>query len=43
MTIQIDEKVLLVSVNQLYRDGMNALETYEVSRGVWILYSNRKL
>lgn len=39
---QIDDAVLLIRINQLYRYGMSAQELYEATRGVWIIGKRRE-
>ncbi len=33
--IEIDEKAILIRINQLYSDSMSDLALYEATRGVW--------
>lgn len=33
--VQIEHKVILIRINQLYRYGMTALVLYEATRGIW--------
>lgn len=33
--IKIDEKVILVRINKMFREGMSDEELYESTRGVW--------
>ncbi|OQA44659.1 MAG: hypothetical protein BWY52_01557 [Chloroflexi bacterium ADurb.Bin325] len=40
-SVTISEPVLLITVNRLYRDGMNAQELYEITRGDWVIGSRR--
>lgn len=40
--VQIDDPVLLIRINQLYRYGMSALELYEATRGIWLLGERRE-
>jgi len=37
----IPDPVVLIRINELYRNGMSAQELYEVTRGVWILGLDR--
>lgn len=39
---QIDDAVLLIRINQLYRYGMTPQELYEATRGVWKLSKRRE-
>ena len=41
VTADISEPVVLIRINELYRNGMSARELYEVTRGVWILGLDR--
>ena len=36
---QIAHPVMLITINQLYHNGMTALELYEATRGVWANHS----
>ncbi|MBF8274892.1 MAG: hypothetical protein HW380_3997 [Magnetococcales bacterium] len=38
---EIDDPVLLIRINKLYRHGMSARELYEATRGVWKLNKKR--
>lgn len=38
----IDDPVLLIRINKLYRHGMSEMELYEATRGVWVLGERRK-
>lgn len=38
----IDEPVILITINKLYRKGMRADELYEVTRGNWVLGKRRE-
>lgn len=38
---EIDDPVLLIRINQMYRHHMSAVELYEVTRGVWKLGPRR--
>lgn len=40
--VQIDDPVLLIRINQLYRYGLTDQELYEVTRGVWVLSKRRE-
>lgn len=40
--VDIDDKVLLIRINKLYRHGMPATELYEATRGVWKLGERRE-
>lgn len=40
--VDIEDPVLLIRINNLYRHGMSDLELYEATRGVWILGPNRE-
>lgn len=40
--VDIDDPVLLIRINKLYRHGMSPTELYEVTRGVWKLGERRK-
>jgi uncharacterized protein len=33
--VKIDHRVILITINRLYRSGMNPLELYEATRGIW--------
>lgn len=39
---QIDDAVLLIRINQLYRYGITAQELYEATRGVWVIGRRRE-
>lgn len=39
---QIDDAVLLIRINQLYRYGITAQELYEATRGVWVIGERRE-
>ena len=39
--VNITDPVILIRVNQLYRHGMPAAELYDITRGVWVLSSER--
>lgn len=39
--VKIEEPSIIIRVNQLYRDGMNWEELYDITRGIWPL-SNRR-
>ena len=39
---QVDDAVLLIRSNQLYRYGITAQELYEATRGVWIIGKRRE-
>jgi hypothetical protein len=39
--VKIHHPVLLIRINQLYRDNMNSIELYESTRGVWKLGERR--
>ena len=39
---QLDDPVLLIRINQLYRYGLTAQELYEATRGVWRLGGRRE-
>ena len=38
----IDDPVLLIRINKLYRYGMSPLELYEATRGVWCVGTRRE-
>ncbi len=40
--VQIDEPVMLIRVNQLYRYGISDEELYEITRGVWRIGARRE-
>jgi len=40
--VDIDDPVLLIRINKLYRHGMSATELYEATRGVWKLGERRE-
>jgi len=37
----VDDPVLLIRINRLYRHGMSELELYEATRGVWVIGKRR--
>ena len=37
----ITDKIIMVNVNQTYKDGMSEEETYEMVRGIWVVYIER--
>lgn len=39
--VEITEPVILITVNRLFRRGMNAEELYEITRGKWVIGKNR--
>jgi hypothetical protein len=41
-TVSINDPVILIRINKLYRHGMSALELYEATRGVWKLGKRRR-
>lgn len=40
--VKIDEKVILIRINQLFKENMSDLEIYEATRGVWRIGDRRK-
>ena len=40
--VTVRERALLITINQLYRSGMTALELYEATRGIWVLGPRRE-
>jgi uncharacterized protein len=38
----INEPVILLRVNQLYRPGMAGIDLYDVTRGVWVASAERR-
>lgn len=41
LSVEIREPVLLIRVNQKYREGMSSDALYEVTRGVWVIGERR--
>lgn len=39
--VEISEPAILITVNQLYREGMSAEELYEITRGNWVVNPQR--
>ena len=40
-TANVDESVILITVNQFYRRGMNSTMLYEITRGKWVIGTRR--
>jgi len=40
--VEIKEPSILITVNRLYRPGMNSDEVYEITRGNWVIGANRE-
>lgn len=38
---QIDEAIIAININQTYREGINASELYDNTRGIWRLDRDR--
>lgn len=40
--VEVKERALLITINQLYRTGMTGEELYEATRGIWVLGPDRE-
>jgi hypothetical protein len=40
--VEVDEKAILITINQLYRSNMSAQALYEATRGIWVIGPRRE-
>lgn len=40
--VEIRHKVILITINRLYRGDMTSLELYEATRGIWVIGKRRE-